>query len=52
MPLENRVFLEVSAPEVEEPIPLTSEDNEQQVLLKKDIEKFDNSDLGNLSAEQ
>lgn len=44
---QRRGVPEVSAPEMEEPIPLTSQDNEQQVLLKKDIEKFDNSDLGN-----
>jgi protein tyrosine phosphatase len=37
---------QISAPEMEEPVPLTSESNGQQMLLKKDKEKFDNSDLG------
>ncbi|TKR67343.1 hypothetical protein L596_023511 [Steinernema carpocapsae] len=37
----------ISAPEIEEAIPLTSENNgEQQFLLKKDVERVVNDDLG------
>ncbi|KAK0421229.1 hypothetical protein QR680_015124 [Steinernema hermaphroditum] len=45
--INTRKNLGMSAPEVEEAIPLTSENNgEQQLLLKKDIERVTNEDLG------
>lgn len=39
---------ESSAPEVEEIIPLTSVNNAQQLMLKKDSEKFNNADMGRI----
>uniref|UniRef100_A0AC34RF79 Receptor-type tyrosine-protein phosphatase N2 n=1 Tax=Panagrolaimus sp. JU765 TaxID=591449 RepID=A0AC34RF79_9BILA len=37
---------EISDPEIEENIPLTSLSNEQQLLLKKDLERYNNEDMG------
>ena len=37
---------EMSDPEMEEVVPLTSLSNEQQMMLKKDAEEYNNADLG------
>jgi protein tyrosine phosphatase len=43
---EEQQLKQGSAPEVEEIVPLTSVANQQQLLLKKDTEKFNNADMG------
>ena len=44
--LQQNQLPELSAPEIEEIIPLTSLSNEQQLMLKKDAEEYNNPDMG------